>query len=420
MEFAAPSRPTEPSSKRTERTDLRKRSPRHRPQRITSRKLSLGTSNASSTEKREQKPKLSPTTPPPSYSVTPPNQYATKEEEVDSDDSTENISCKPLPVFLRPLQGVDLSTGPIPSRPPPKYPDNSKSFNNNMNTSIVSNKKSPPCSPRRSPQLPPYSSDQLGPIRIRLDHREDVVTTIFDLNHSDTSSNDSLSPTSLRPIQSVHQSPSISPSVNSYSNGRNIESKTSFIHSSPITPPSSSSSSCNTNPSSSSSLSSKFGQLPKMPVEDLNSSIGTVYSNRNGRRRRGSNKSRVVLPTDPIKRTSPGWNDETVVDRLEESWPPRRISKGSPQVLEEVGGRLQQFDKKSPPVGFGDTSRKKKQAPPSGRGNTGSKKHNEISGASSLSSLQSIPDIHGGRNTKKLPKKILFSDYVEYTALDEI
>ena len=68
MEFAAPSRPTEPSSKRTERTDLRKRSPRHRPQRITSRKLSLGTSNASSTEKREQKPKLSPTTPPPSYS----------------------------------------------------------------------------------------------------------------------------------------------------------------------------------------------------------------------------------------------------------------------------------------------------------------------------------------------------------------
>ena len=102
------------------------------------------------------------------------------------------------------------------------------------------------------------------------------------------------------------------------------------------------------------------------------------------------------------------------MDRLEESWPPPR-QKRSPQVLEEVGGRLRQFDRKThPPVGFGDTIAASKKK--TGTGYTVS------SGSSSLSSMAAIPDIHSGRNSSHRSAKpiVLLDSDATYTPLDDL
>lgn len=126
-----------------------------------------------------------------------------------------------------------------------------------------------------------------------------------------------------------------------------------------------------------------------------------------------------------------------VVDRLEESWPQRK-KRSSP--LEEVGGRLRQFDRKKaePPVGFGDTARMKRTQLPVGFGGSnnknshshnhkaaGGRRHGRSSGSGSgsgssssggsLTSLASIPNI-----TKKSPTSgtMVFEDMAEYTVLN--
>ena len=155
-------------------------------------------------------------------------QEEEKEEKEDDDEDEAHWSSlntkgsPPLPVSLRPLQGV--RAGPLPTRPPPKKNRSPPMGTITNGTSVTSHKS--------SPLSKPLSSDQLGPVHLRLEHKEGdgltTISTLFDLgarhsgghsnhnNHSDTSSNDSLSPTgNLRPIQGNYRSPSISPTTGS-------------------------------------------------------------------------------------------------------------------------------------------------------------------------------------------------------------
>ena len=129
----------------------------------------------------------------------------------------------------------------------------------------------------------------------------------------------------------------------------------------------------------------------------------------------------------------------SAMDRLEESWPQRK-KKSSP--LEEVGGRLRQFDgrEKQVLVGFGDTTSRKRTQIPVGFGQKNSRNSGVNSsggsgsrsggsgggggsggsGSSSLTSLAAMPGLTR-IVSKTSPRKMVFDDPLEeYSMLDNV
>ena len=484
MNFAA-TRPVPPEKNKSSSGGPKKRSPRTRSPRIKKHNLSSPTTKTSPSTSSNLNNSLL------TRDSISPRGYASKESE--SAPPTDDSSVRPLPVSLRPLQGTELRDRPLPARPPPR--------NNNTNNNTTKKPKSP--------------VEQLGPVQVRLEHRDDGLTTIFDFNgspNSDSSSTKSLSPTSsgnLRPVRTARsRSPSSSPSTSPNSTGSNnnktttnessldpletsrrnrsppmslSESKTSAFppsYSSSTSSSSTSSSTINTknlnynSPSSSTSgttittstfpltsSTSKLGQLPRMPTEDLlnSSSSSSVTSSTGSRKggRRVMGRSRTPPPLNPMSPmgvSSSGRYDNkqhhqqhqqhqhhSAMDRLEESWPQRK-KKSSP--LEEVGGRLRQFDgrEKQVLVGFGDTTSRKRTQIPVGFGQKNSRNSGVNSsggsgsrsggsgggggsggsGSSSLTSLAAMPGLTR-IVSKTSPRKMVFDDPLEeYSMLDNV